>query len=310
MNVIKWNGRPISKPGWYSGIPLERYHGAGMCAGPAVSSTDLRTCWAKSPAHAYLHWAENPKREPRTITRAMTLGAAAHHILLGDPFKQRYVAQPPTYRDTTTAIEKQWHGGARYCKQWTEKQEKAGKTIVTLAELATIVAMSQSLSLAPVINDGLLRGHIEISGFFKDEETGLWIKVRPDVVPKSDGDFVDLKTAFDVTTPAVQSVVRSRGYHQQGALIWDVSEHLEHPFQAFVLVFVETSAPYCARCVPLPDDDVARGRLQNRAMLRKIANCINANHWPGPGEGDTRELPLAHEERQRIDARLKYEGLS
>jgi hypothetical protein len=75
-----------------------------------------------------------------------------------------------------------------------------------------------------------------------------------------------------------------------------------------VLMFIETSAPWCARVVPLPEEDLARGRLQNRAMLRRIASCITATHWPGPGEGDLRPLPLASDERARIDERLKREA--
>jgi PDDEXK-like domain of unknown function (DUF3799) len=311
LKIRQWDGKPIKANGWVAGVPLERYHSPSICVGPAVSSTDLRTCWAKSPAHMQLNWAENPKREARSVTRAMILGAAAHHLLLGeDNFKTRYVQQPATYRDKVTAVEKSWHNGANPCKAWNEKQARAGKTPVTLTELAAIVAMSRSLSLEPLVNAGLLRGHIEVSGFFKDTETGLWLKVRPDVVPTASGDFVDLKTAAEVTTPALQSAIRSRAYHQQGALVWEVVEAFEQPFESFVLMFIETAAPWCARTVPLTDDDLARGRQQNRAMLRRIASCLAANHWPGPGEGDLRALPLANDERARIDDRLQREGIT
>jgi hypothetical protein len=75
-------------------------------------------------------------------------------------------------------------------------------------------------------------------------------------------------------------------------------------------MFVESVRPHCARTVPLTDDDLARGRKQNRAMLRKITGCIDTGHWPGPGEGDLTPLPLSHDERTRIDERLRWEGLS
>ena len=109
--------------------------------------------------------------------------------------------------------------------------------------------------------------------------------------------------------PAVQSSIRSYGYHQQGGLVWEACEQLQQPFETFTLLFVETTNPYCTRTVPLPDDDLARGRLQNRAMIRKIAHCIETGHWPGPGEGDIRPLPLSNDERERIDTRLKIEGI-
>ena len=74
-------------------------------------------------------------------------------------------------------------------------------------------------------------------------------------------------------------------------------------------MFVETAPPYCARTVPLDQADLDRGYQQNRAMLRKIADCINTDRWPGPGEDEDKALPLSHDERTRIDARLKFEGL-
>ena len=312
MIITKWNGKPISKPGWYSDIPLDRYHSAGICKGLAVSSTDLRTCWLKSPAHMHVSWAENPKRIERKTTRSKILGAAAHHLFLGEAgFRFKFAAQPATYRDRTTAQEKPWHHAAKPCKQWADKQTKLGKTIVTSNELETIMGMARSLTIEPLVQAGVLRGHVEVSGFFQHAETGLWVKVRPDVVPTASGDYVDLKTAVEVTTPALQYAIRAYGYHQQAALVWEAVETIapDAPFELFVLMFVETSPPYCARAVPITDDDMARGRLQNRAMLRRVATCINEQHWPGPGDNDMRALPLSNDERSRIDERLEREGI-
>jgi len=310
MKVTKWDGQPISKAGWYSGIPIERYHSPSMCDGPAVSSSNLRTCWSKSPKHMFSQWAENPEREERTVTRAMLLGAAAHHLLLGeDNFKLKFVAQPETYRDVKTGEPKKWNNNAHACQEWNAKQAKGGKVVVKVEELDCIVAMARSLALEPLVNEGLLRGRIETSGFWKDQQTGLWIKVRPDVIPVTDADFVDLKTASDVTTVALQSTMRSYGYPQQGALIWEVCEALGQPFTSFMLMFVETSNPWCARTVQVDDEDLSFGRQQNRWALRKIRECIDTGHWPGPGEGDLRPLRISNDERERIKTRLKAEGL-
>jgi len=310
MNMTKWNGKKITKPGWYSGIPIERYHSADLCDGPAVSSSNLRTCWSKSAKHMHAQWCENPEAEPREATRNMILGSAAHHLLLGeDGFNMKFVAQPETYRDRKTAEEKKWNNNAHACQDWLVQQVESGKIVVTVKELKAIVKMAESLALEPLVTDGLLNGHVECSGFIKDPETKLWIKVRPDVIPRTDDLFVDLKTAAEVTTPALSSSIRSFGYHQQGALIWEVCETLGMPFASFMLMFVETASPYCARTVPLPKDDLGRGRQMNRSALRKVRSCIDNGRWPGPGEGELVEIGLAGDERARIDSRLKAEGL-
>ena len=305
MKITKWSGKPITKPGWYSGIPIEKYHSAGICDGLAVSSSDLRTCWSKSPAHMFACWAENPKREERTVTNAMLLGGCAHHLLLGeDNFNTTYVAQPETYNDTKTGETKKWNYNAIACQKWRSQQEKEGRIVTTVKILDAIVGMSKSLALEATIDD-LMRGHIETSGFFKHRETGLWIKVRPDVIPANDDTFIDLKTASEVTQQALMYSIRTYGYHQQGALIWEACEALGHPFSSFTLMFAETTNPYCARAVPLPEEDLALGRLQNQDVLRRIMRCIEANHFPGPGEGEHRSFGLSQDERERIKARLK-----
>jgi len=258
----------------------------------------------------FAEWCENPEAEPREPSRAMILGAAAHHLLLGEEnFKTKFIGRPETYRDLKTAVEKPWNNNAHACQDWNLKQAKAGKVVVTVKELESIVAMARSLALEPLVNEGLLQGHVETSGFFKDQETGLWIKVRPDVIP-SGPDFVDLKTASEVITPALQYTIRAYGYHQQGALVWECCDALEHPFESFMLMFIETARPFCARTVPLMDDDLARGRAQNRAMLKRIRACLDADHFPGPGEGELRALALSNDERARIDERLKLEGVA
>jgi PDDEXK-like domain of unknown function (DUF3799) len=310
MQITPWNGKPITRAGWYSGVPIEKYHSPGICKGKAVSSTDLRMCWGKSPAHMFAGWAENPKREPRKATTGMILGGVAHHLLLGeDDFQTKYVRQPLTYRDKKTREQKSWHNGAQYCQAWHEEQRQAGKVAVTNEQFNTILQIAASINASAPLKDAM-RGYVEISGFWKDEQTGLWLKVRPDVVPTDDGFFVDLKTAAEVTTPAVQSAIRSRGYHQQAALIVEATQVLEHPFDSFYLLFAETAQPYCVRGVQIDEDDLARGYAQNRAMLRQINDCIVEDIWPGPGFGDVDKLPLAIDERRRIDERLKREGVA
>jgi hypothetical protein len=310
MKIIKWGGKPISKPGWYSGIPIERYHSAGMCDGPAVSSTNLRTCWSKSAAHMYSEWCENPKAEPRESTRNMILGSAAHHLFLGeDGFNQKFIQQPLIYRDKKTAEEKPWNNNADVCKKW--HADHADFTIVTRKELDAIKAMAWSMQANSFVQNGILEGEVEVSGFVKDQETGLWIKVRPDVIPTASGDYVDLKTAAEVTTPALQLSIRSYGYNQQGALVGEVAQSIltDIPFASFWLMFIETAKPYCARAVRLTDEDLKDGNKMNRWAMRKIALCLAEGRWPGPGEDEPETMGISNDERARVRARLEREGL-
>ena len=309
MKVRVWDGKPISEPGWVTGLPIEKYHSAGICDAPAVSSSNLRKCWTHSPAHMNAQWCENPDAEAKEPSRAMILGQAAHHLFLGeDGYSTKFVVQPETYPDKKTGLKKPWHNGADFCKDWNAKF--ADRVIITAKEAKAIVAMSKSLASEAMVQNGLLNGEVECSGFWKDRETGLWLKVRPDVIPTDSGDFADLKTASEVTTPALMSSIRTLAYHMQGALIWEVAEALDQPFESFTLMFIETANPWCARTAPMDDTDLALGRQQNRLMLRQIKSCMEAGRFPGPGDGDPRPMPLSKDERTRIEERLKIEGLA
>lgn len=311
MKIQSARTLPVTKTGLYRGVSLDDYHSPVVIPDGqyAVSSTDLRTAWSKSLAHMFDQWAHNPKRAPRKPTREMILGIAAHHLLLGETrFATSFIQQPLEYRDLRTAMFKPWNNNADVCKEWTEKQSKAGRIIVKYDELERINGMAASIALEPLVKDGILSGAAETSGFVKDTETGLWIKVRPDIIPTTGGDYVDLKTIFDISNRGVSRRIREAAYHMQGGLIWEWCDQVGENFETFTLAFIESDRPFCARMVPVEDEDLARGRQQCRAMLRQIATCIDKGHWPGPGEGELRSIWLSKEEREAIDKRLQREG--
>lgn len=310
MKIVKGK-LPITKPGIYSSIDIEDYHSAKAVPDGeyAVSSTDLRRAWV-SMAHMYDGWAHNPDRAERKPTRAMILGAVSHHILLGeDKFSTKFIAEPLEYRSLKTAKMVDWNNNADVCKEWHAKQRAAGRVVVKQDDLLKLVGMARSLALEPLVKNGILEGAVECSGFFRDAETGLWVKVRPDIIPNTGGDYVDVKTIADISDRGIRRSIGDAGYHQQGALVWEWAETLKMNFETFTLAFIESARPFCARMIPVDNDDMARGRLQNRSALRKIAHCIDKGHWPGPGEGQLHSLNVPMAQREAIDAQLKAEGL-
>ena len=60
MNIVRWDGKPITENGIYSHVPFETYHGdpirSALLFGdePSISSSGLRKIVTESPAH---YWA-------------------------------------------------------------------------------------------------------------------------------------------------------------------------------------------------------------------------------------------------------------
>ena len=286
--------------GWYDGVPIKIYHSGQITAKPSVSSSGLRTLWRKSPKHFYADWPFNPRREEEDEeeTKAFLLGRAAHHLFLGeDNFALEYIQRPERIAGLA------WQGNRTECKAFLKAQAAAGRTVLSPNDIKIIRGMAASLSQEQMAKE-LLQGPVEQTLVAQDPETGIWLRARPDVIPTADGMFADLKTTMSVVDIDLKWTLRSFAYHQQAALLWEVTELLDLPFDGFVLIFVEKKSPYCCRVVEITDEDLGRGRLQNRAMIRLMAKCIKENNWPGPGKADAELFSIPQSEQEFIDARL------
>jgi hypothetical protein len=300
MNETKWDGEKIASPGLYTNIPMVAYHGA-LCVGPSVSSSTLRTTWAQSPAHAYQESYLNPDKEPDKDERPhFAFGRCAHKLLLEgrEGFDQQFVVRPEVWTDWRT----------KDSKDWKAAQIAAGKTVITAGELQNIVGMAKSLATHPMVRQGILDGAVERSLVWRDEETGLWLKSRPDAIPLASGDFSDLKTTESVSDDAIERTLANYGYHQQGALVGEASAKvLQVEMASFTLIFVEKEPPHAVRIVTVPTEDLQRGAHQNRWAMREFAKALDRGIWPGPGGGatDAEFVGLPNWSRKKIDDRLE-----
>jgi hypothetical protein len=297
MNIIKWDGQPISKPGIYSGVPMDVYHGANLCENPSISSSGLRKIVNASPAHYFCGSPYNPDRIEQKETEALTFGRAAHHLLLGeDDFNTLYVVRPDKWDS--------WRSDA--AKQWKAAQEAQGRTVLLPGQLETIRGIARSLGYHPLIDAGILNGAIEQTIVWRCKDTGVWLKARPDAIPNDAGDFADLKTTISVQSADLARAIAEHGYHQQAALIaagWHALTG--NDIASFSFVFVEKSPPYCARIITLKDDDLARGERQNFVATKIFADCMASGEWPGPGGADAEYLALPTWAQTRIDHQLE-----
>lgn len=291
---LDWGGGKIDRLGIYSGVPLEIYHG-DPCVSPSISSSGLRTIWSDSPAHYWAFSPYNPNRFTRPTSDAFDLGAAAHHWLLGEAdFTKRFVIAP--YDDFRS----------KKARQWRDAERSAGRTVLKAEQMEAVRGMRDGLLRNPLVREGILDGEVERSLFGLDGETGIWVRARPDVMPASSGDIVDLKTTVSVRHDDIANSIAEYGYHVQAGVLRMVCRMIRLPFTSFSFVFVEKTPPFCTRVVTLKDEEIDRGERIARASLRMFADCMRTGNWPGPG-GDQEdaifiETPSWHQ--QRTDARL------
>lgn len=292
-------GEKITENGCYA-LSMADYH-AQPCDGPSVSSSGLRTLFSESPAHFWDESSLNPDRAPQKESEAFSIGRAAHFLLLGEKnFWEHFAVRPDKFPDFKTNA----------AKAWKAEQILAGKTVLEPKHLDAITGMAKSLGQRPLIqNSGLLNGMVELSLIFRDSETGLWVKSRPDVIPNHSGQFADLKTTESVLPYKIRNTVKEYRYDIQGAVVRRAARIcLNIEMTDFALVFVEKKRPFAAveHVIPMTEIDEADADLQ--VGLKVIKHCLSTGVWFGPGgsQSDASPVVLDQRDRERFAARREF----
>jgi len=285
---------------------MAAYHSGRLCVAPSISSSGLRTILLRSPAHYWDTSPYNPDRadEDETEKEAFILGRATHHLLLGEPhFHAQYVVRPEQAPDG-----RDWNGNNKTCRAWLKAQKAAGRTVLTPAQGERIKGMALSLAKEPLVAAGALNGLIEQTIVALDEETGIWLLSRPDVIPTDSGDFTDLKTTQSVLYSDLVRTLGVYGYNMQSALCAQAFQLVTgQSISSFSFYFVESKRPHCARMVTITTGDLELGYRQNKASLRVFVRCLNEGSWPGPGgrQETVAYIDLSDRQREAAEAMLK-----
>lgn len=263
----------IDKPGIYD-LDMDTYH-SQCCDGPSISSGGLRKIENESPAH---FWCQATGLNPEAIEQprkaAFEFGKAVHALLFDDQEEiSRLVISPYDSFRTNEA------------KAWKQEQYDEGRTIITEDDFSAIKSMHDALAAEAGVPELLTAGEPEKSMIWKDAETGIWLKSRPDRIP-TDGVLADLKTCASADPHILNGDIIKRGYHMQLALAADALKILtgQEVTDAW-LVFVEKTPPFAVTTVRLGDELMDLGKRQCRRALRKFADCLKDNDWPAYVEG-------------------------
>jgi hypothetical protein len=315
LNITPWDGRPITKAGFYSGVPMASYHSGYLCYGPSLSSSGLRTIFTKSEAHFYDTWPRNPAYDKSAVeeSEALVLGRATHHLLLGQlNFDREFIVTPPETPDAKGKMQP-WTMRFDSAKAWVRDHQAKGLTVLSPELGERIKGMALRLGLEPLVKAGALSGLSEITMAWQDPETRVWLLSRPDVIPTDSGDFTDLKTlGYGVVDyPNLVRTIAEHAYHQQAALCAEGFEALTgEKLKSFSFYFVESKRPHCARMVMLKDADLMLGIRQNRNAMRRFVKAMIAGHWPGPGgtQEEVVSIDLSDGKRLAIEGELRRQG--
>ncbi|END2189205.1 PD-(D/E)XK nuclease-like domain-containing protein [Klebsiella pneumoniae] len=169
---------------------------------------------------------------------------------------------------------------------WRENPE--AKVLVTRQQLATALAIQKALLNHPTA--GKLLTHpsraIEVSYFGIDEETGLEVRVRPDL----EIDMSGLRIGADLKTISMWNIkqeglraklhreIIERDYHLSAAMYCETAA-----LDQFFWIFVNKDENYhWIAIIEASEELLELGMLEYRKAMRAIANGFDTGEWPAP----------------------------
>ena len=264
--------------GVYSGITNDAYH-----SGEGISKSGLDLI-GKSPLHFWSKYLD-PKRVPSEPTPAMLLGTAIHAAVLEpESFANDYVVIPKFDRRTK-------EGKADY--EAFINEAAAGKAIISADDYATCVQIQANVRRHPAAQVLLTDGEPELSVYWRDEQTGVLCKCRPDWMNYKANAIVDVKSCEDASPAGFQKSIAKWGYHVQAAWYLDgLKAATGYAPKAFIFAAIEKTRPYATAFYYADDEMIEVGRQVYRERLDLYAGCLKQNLWPGyPAELQAISLP-------------------
>lgn len=173
---------------------------------------------------------------------------------------------------------------------WRENPQ--GKVLVTRQQLSTALAIQSALLAHPTA--GMLLQHpsraVEVSYFGFDDETGLEVRVRPDLEIDLDGVRIgaDLKTIsmWNVKQEGLRAKLHreiiDRDYHLSAAMYCETAA-----LDQFFWIFVNKDENYhWIAIIEASAELLELGMLEYRKAMRAIATGFDTGEWPAPITAD------------------------
>lgn len=289
----------ITDPAGAYQMSMDLYHSQRVCPGPSISSSGLRTIFMQSPWHFWADSELNPNRYPQKETGdGLVLGRATHALVLGDEvFDEHfiYVPEDAPRRPTApqiAAFERNgfWSDAAKDGAEfWTAFDERAkGRMMLSHEQVQKIKYMSENLAKSPPAVEALRSRMTEVSMIWQDEQTGVWLKSRPDTIPDNGADFGDLKTFApqmkDIKRAAQRAITDYRYDMQMALAVMGAEACFGSTATNCVLVLAQTTAPYTVTPVRIDEDTLYWARVCCRQAIDTFAECLKSGHWPQPIE--------------------------
>lgn len=165
-------------------------------------------------------------------------------------------------------------------------QNNQARTVLSQEQWDQLHGMRDAVLNHPAASALLTKvpGKAELSVYWNDPETGALCRCRPDWW-REDDLLVDLKTGEDASLEGFAKSIANWRYDVQAAMYLDgVRIATGRQPKGFVFIVVEKRPPYAVGVYVLDAESLELGRVQYVTDLRRYAECVKTETWPGYGD--------------------------
>ena len=210
---------------------------------------------------------------PQKRTPAMRFGSIMDMYFLDRQRWDAEIVHAPSISHNTNA----WREFVAAC-------DSRGVEYATPEDIEKIEAMWAAVQRNQTLSGLIDKSRKQVSIFWIDEETGLRLKGRADMLLMTDADadvMTDLKTAESAQPWAFARASGMYRYHVQAAMYSDGwTSNTGRPVK-FLFAPVEKEPPFLNTILPILPDSLEAGRREYRRLLRLYQECVESDNWPG-----------------------------
>lgn len=256
------------KEGIYPALSSEFYHNDKA----SISRSSIMD-FKRSPRNYWMKHL-NPDRPEKQSTPDMEFGTAFHTLILESHlFEEQYFVLPEKVLLKNVGREKY----DEY-KRIEAEAEGTNKIVLTCEEFQRLRDMRESLLSHSKARELIENATYESSYFWKDKDSGLMLKARPDILHHNL--YVDLKTIADASPESFQRDMATSGYYIQAAMVEDAVIALQgHKLSASINICIEKKYPYLVGIYIIDEAAIEYGRNEYKSLLQRMNSCIIANEY-------------------------------
>ncbi len=162
------------------------------------------------------------------------------------------------------------------------KAEHPEKTIIKDEDFNSILKVLNEVRKSDICNELLSGGEAEMSYYWRNKETGLVCKCRPDYVKIGKRSYItEIKKCYDAST--FEKIIVNRRYHIQAVQCLEGIQAVtqcDPENLVFIFMIVETEFPFGIRLMMLKPSDLIYAQKQRLSDMEKLKKCFDTNKFP------------------------------